>query len=288
MRKTVCMVMAVTIALISSVTAFAAPETMADGTIFDAEYYAQNNPDIAAIYGTDKESLFQHYTMYGKAEGRQAYAGNEVTMTRYGVLLEPGDENYLRAGYLAAGFNYNLTPITENVYYTNEGGQWVEHREPLETPRVSDPAANFVRKDWSGDQRYQDIRNEVIELVAGSGAGTEMEDVESRVKYYSSNQQTYEEFSALLNNLSIDLVKEGIVNSCSLSNSYDSSDGILLDPYRPFERYAGIWINNNSLQSREIYDAHPETWAYFKGEITIPEPEPYDPELDGGAWGSGW
>ena len=115
-----------------------------------------------------------------------------------------------------------------------------------------------------------------------------MEDVESRVKYYSSNQQTYEEFSALLNNLSIDLVKEGIVNSCSLSNSYDSSDGILLDPYRPFERYAGIWINNNSLQSREVYDAHPETWAYFKGEITIPEPEPYDPELDGGAWGIGW
>lgn len=283
MKKIALTFMAVAIAMSSSFTAFAAPETMPDGTVFDAEYYAQNNPDIAVVYGTDKETLFQHYMMYGKAEGRQAFAGNEVSVTKYGVLLEPGDENYLRAGYLAAGFDYNLTPITENVYYMLEDGKWVEHREPLKTPRVSDPAANFVRKDWSGDKRYQDIRNEVIELVAVSGTGTEI-NVESRVKYFSGNQQTYEEFSALLDNLSIDLVKEGIVDTCYMFNSYDSSDGILLDPYRPIERYADIYINSNHLQSRESYEEHPEAWAYFRGTITIPEPEPYDPVLDGGAW----
>ncbi len=287
MKKTVVTMIAVTMALSSSLTTFAAPETMADGSVFDAEYYAQNNPDIAAVYGTDKDTLFQHYTLYGKAEGRQAYASNEGSITRYGVLLEPGDENYLRAGYLVAGFDYSLTPVTENVYYTLEAGQWVEHREPLQTPRVSDPAADFVRKDWSGDQRYQDIRNEVIEVMAGRESETEI-NVESRVKYFCANQQDYEEFYALLKNLSIDLVKEGIVNNCYMFNSYDSSDGILLDLYRPIERYADILINSDHLQSRESYDKHPEVWAYLRGTITIPEPEPYDPELDGGAWGSGW
>jgi hypothetical protein len=39
----------------------------------------------------------------------------------------------------------------------------VKKRESLNMPRVSDPVADFVRKDWSGDQRYQDIGNEILE-----------------------------------------------------------------------------------------------------------------------------
>lgn len=64
--------------LYSGMTALAAPETMADGSIFDAEYYAQNNPDVTAMYGTDKEALFFHYVTYGKAEGRLAYGDDTV------------------------------------------------------------------------------------------------------------------------------------------------------------------------------------------------------------------
>ena len=37
---------------------------------FDAGYYAQNNPDVVAVYGTDSESLYQHYLNHGRAEGR--------------------------------------------------------------------------------------------------------------------------------------------------------------------------------------------------------------------------
>ncbi len=58
----------------NNMTTFAAPEIMADGTLFDAEYYAQANPDAATVYGTDKNALFQHYTMFGKSEGRTACA----------------------------------------------------------------------------------------------------------------------------------------------------------------------------------------------------------------------
>ena len=56
----------------SSLTVCAAPETMADGTVFDAEYYAQTYPDVVAAMGTDTNALYQHYVTYGKAEGRLA------------------------------------------------------------------------------------------------------------------------------------------------------------------------------------------------------------------------
>ena len=35
----------------------AAPEIMPDGTVFDGEYYAENNPDVVAAMGTDTAAL---------------------------------------------------------------------------------------------------------------------------------------------------------------------------------------------------------------------------------------
>ena len=50
----------------------AAPATMAEGTVFDAEFYAAAYPDVAAVMGTDPSMLYMHYTLCGKAEGRFA------------------------------------------------------------------------------------------------------------------------------------------------------------------------------------------------------------------------
>ena len=52
------------------ITAHAQPETMPDGTVFDAEFYADTYPDVVAVYGTDALSLYQHFADYGKSEGR--------------------------------------------------------------------------------------------------------------------------------------------------------------------------------------------------------------------------
>ena len=57
-----------------SLNVCAAPETMPDGTVFDAEYYAEQNPDVVAVVGTDKNALYQHYLACGIAEGRAAYS----------------------------------------------------------------------------------------------------------------------------------------------------------------------------------------------------------------------
>ena len=64
---------AVLAAAAGSMSAQAAPAVMKDGQIFDAEYYAAHNPDVAAAVGTDAKALYQHYESAGKAEGRAPY-----------------------------------------------------------------------------------------------------------------------------------------------------------------------------------------------------------------------
>lgn len=67
------LVCALTIAMMLGMTASAAPKVMPDGGVFDAEYYAQKNPDVVGAVGSDESVLYQHYLNNGKAEGRAAY-----------------------------------------------------------------------------------------------------------------------------------------------------------------------------------------------------------------------
>ena len=87
MKKKAIMCLMAALCLGSGMTAYAAPETMPDGTIFDAEFYAQVYPDVVAVFGTNADAMYQHYVQYGKNEGRFAYAGavqlpvNETDLT---------------------------------------------------------------------------------------------------------------------------------------------------------------------------------------------------------------
>ena len=80
MKKKLFAAMVAAMALSSSLTAFAAPETMKDGTVFDADYYAQQNHDVVAVFGTGKDALYHHYTTYGKAEGRMSHMNDVAHM----------------------------------------------------------------------------------------------------------------------------------------------------------------------------------------------------------------
>jgi len=59
---------------VSAFEAQAAPVKMADGTMFDAEYYAAAYPDVVAVFGNNADLLYMHYQLCGKAEGRLAVA----------------------------------------------------------------------------------------------------------------------------------------------------------------------------------------------------------------------
>ena len=79
-RKVVTMLAASVMGvMLCGMTVMAAPQTMADGGVFDAEYYAANNPDVVAVFGTDANMLYQHYITCGKAEGRLPYANGTTS-----------------------------------------------------------------------------------------------------------------------------------------------------------------------------------------------------------------
>ena len=72
------LVVAVFISTLST-TALAAPVVMPDGSSFDAEFYAAENPDVVAAYGSDNADLmYVHYVTSGKKEGRLPYAGADI------------------------------------------------------------------------------------------------------------------------------------------------------------------------------------------------------------------
>ena len=87
--------------LVVKIDAAAAPKTMPDGGMFDAEYYAQNNPDVVAVLGTDENVLYQHYLTSGRLEGRQPYAPAAATTQATGAYMTLPDGTLFDATYYA-------------------------------------------------------------------------------------------------------------------------------------------------------------------------------------------
>lgn len=58
--------------------AFAAPERMANGMVFDAEFYAASYPDVVEQLGNEPGALFRHYLFFGKEEGRAAMGEEDL------------------------------------------------------------------------------------------------------------------------------------------------------------------------------------------------------------------
>ena len=71
-KSIIIFAVAALVTFVNSTTIYAAPERMADGTIFDADYYAETYPDVVAEIGTDPAALYQHYINFGQTEGRSA------------------------------------------------------------------------------------------------------------------------------------------------------------------------------------------------------------------------
>lgn len=71
MKKSVVKLVAALVVATSLMSPVAAqPAVMDDGTVFDAAYYAKNNPDVVSVFGTDSNLLYQHFKNYGLSEGR--------------------------------------------------------------------------------------------------------------------------------------------------------------------------------------------------------------------------
>lgn len=121
MRRAVALSVTVGTMLASNgMVANAQPKEMKDGTVFDAEYYARKYADVAAACGTDEASLFQHYTVYGKAENREAVEapGKAVFDADYYANANPDvvavygtGSNNLYQHYLQHGKDEGRSPV---------------------------------------------------------------------------------------------------------------------------------------------------------------------------------
>ena len=114
--------------------AYATPEVMPDGGIFDAEYYAQNNPDVVAVFGTDRDLLYRHYRLCGKNELRLPYdpqadltesltIGEESARGFYGNSVFIGDS-------IMNGFRrYSVYPtaVTHDARFLSSGSYSAAH-----------------------------------------------------------------------------------------------------------------------------------------------------------------
>lgn len=211
MKKKTILVLAAVLCLGSSMTACAEPKAMPDGTVFDAEYYAENNPDVAAVCGADANLLYMHYLNFGRTEGRKPCSDSFLTteadnsIAASTVKIEADDLYYLEAGRLGAGLPW-VTFINTDYDAINQI-KWDKKPETV------------VRADWSAHPLYQAMKQEILALKA-AGLTDNGFDGYSALGY-TADTVYYEDCWQAAWNLSIDLVKEGTLDRCYMSIQFD-------------------------------------------------------------------
>ncbi len=130
---------------LSSMPVLAEKKEMDDGGYFDAEFYAKEYPDVAALLGTDEAVLYQHYLQCGKAEGRLPYqsenAGPAEAVSGNGAniaVMNPAiDHNYklglyARDGVEGAAFDHERYakdyPEIPQMVGTSHKGLWEHYK----------------------------------------------------------------------------------------------------------------------------------------------------------------
>ena len=84
-------------------------------SIFSAKYYADQNPDLKAIYGYDEEWLFQHFAYHGLDEGRVASPILDVrAYSKANPDLRAAYGNHWRA-YVEHFVNYGIYECTDGT-----------------------------------------------------------------------------------------------------------------------------------------------------------------------------
>lgn len=176
MRKKLCILLATfTLTLSSSMTAFAAPEVMPTGDVFDAEYYAQNNPDVVVAFGTDKELLYSHYVNNGRAEGRLAYA--PIVLSKEDPISNTEKRNQFWKEYVSGSYSYLGLEIKDKLghsfgtssldgYFSDSDieqfanlGELVEYAKSIDVYKYADEVT------FANNYYYQELKATVVEAA---------------------------------------------------------------------------------------------------------------------------
>lgn len=163
----------------SSIPVCAAPEYMADGGVFDAEWYLEQNPDIATAFPADvpAEILYQHYILFGANEGRTPYnaaASVPADALPYQVVAESVPATTAQAGLTPTvssnkdaqnyrwygSYNWNWTETVKSYLYENQTGGLT---------RVEYTGGQIVVEDYDNSFALLSSRSIPVELPIWGG-----------------------------------------------------------------------------------------------------------------------
>ncbi len=108
------------------------PETggliLKDGTIFDPDYYAKANPDVVKNFGSDAESLLNHYLTFGKNENRPASlrdaAAKEEAFKQFANALDEAYRQEQESASKSSGGSGGSGSGGGVTYATYSNGYW--------------------------------------------------------------------------------------------------------------------------------------------------------------------
>lgn len=178
MKKKVLMAVVAAAFLSSSFSVYAAPQNMADGGVFDAEWYRGQNPDIDAAFPADAspEVLYEHYVVYGAKEGRLPFEG----ATPQGTAGMPAEGTPAEG---TAGVPAEGTPAegTEGVPAEGEPASETQGR-------VIDPSRPMVALTFD-DGPYAPVGNQIMDCLAQYGGKATFYVVGERCAAYKDEMQ---------------------------------------------------------------------------------------------------
>ncbi len=148
-------------------TALAAPKTMADGTVFDAEFYAKQYPDVAAVFGTDEAMLYSHYVNFGKKEGRLPAATTTAAITTT-TASSDFDAVYYAAKYpdVAKAFGNNAALL--KAHYDTAGkaeGRYANAAEEAAATAAKVTTTTTTATTESAQEKALRYANEAVTLI---------------------------------------------------------------------------------------------------------------------------
>lgn len=133
-----------------SICVSAAPRIMNDGTMFDAEFYADRYPDVATIYGSDEARLYEHYVQFGNAEGRLPFATTtNATSVSNDLVVGNIDETAEKQAQMQEGY-YALPQNVRNFYNSKNIMIYACTRNHIGTVNTR-KSIGFTRSCWTDE-----------------------------------------------------------------------------------------------------------------------------------------
>ncbi len=152
-KKILTIILSAGMILTNSINVFAAPKQMPDGTMFDAQFYAQTYPDVANALGTDENVLYNHYVQFGKAEGRKATADSTAQAAPAQATQTNTNRNAILYNSKFGIFEYYAGPKDANSSKEEtkfvEGGGFDEVRYATDYPDVAAKVGTSHNALWN-------------------------------------------------------------------------------------------------------------------------------------------